>query len=394
MTIPFYPVRIKCPPRRIGGALWDRLPACPALNLVGLEDRLEAYPTKAALLLNGEEYMRKPVVLITGASGEIGHGLITRLAEIGNHSVITLDLRPLAGELVPLVGQQIQGSILDNQLLDRVLGEYEIALIYHLAAILSTRGEFAPVSAHRINVEGMINMLEFAQKQGESHGRPVVFMYPSSIAVYGLPSLDVKAKAGKVKEDEYTNPTTMYGANKLYCEHLGRYYARHYKQLAAQILSGKVDFRCIRFPGLISAFTTPSGGTSDYASEMIHAAAGGQAYACFVRPDTRIPFMAMPDSVDALLQLATAPRGRLTRTVYNIASFNPSAAEIRNIVRSAFPQAEITTGIDDKRQGIVDAWPLDVDDGAARRDWGFAPCFNLDRAFREYLIPIIRTRYQ
>jgi len=219
-------------------------------------------------------------------------------------------------------------------------------------------------------------------------------MYPSSIAVYGLPSLQAKERAGKVKEDEATSPITMYGANKLYCEHLGRYYARHYKQLAAETLSGKVDFRCIRFCGIISAFTLPSGGTSDYAPEMIHAAAQGQRYSCFVRPDTRIPFMAMPDSVEAMLKLASAPRERLTRTVYNVAAFNPSAGEIRDIVMKAFPRTEITTHVDDKRQRLVDSWPADVDDGAARRDWGFAPRYNLDLAFREYLIPTIRMRYR
>src|SRR5262245_40749922 len=206
--------------------------------------------------------MRKAVVLITGASGEIGHGLITRLAQDKDQALITLDLNPLAAELAPLVRQQLTGSILDTQLLDRVLAEYQVELVFHLAALLSARCEFAPASAHRVNVEGTMNLLEFAQKQGESHGRPVLFLYPSSIAAYGLPSLEVKAKAGKVKEDEYNHPTTMYGCNKLYCEHLGRYYARHYKQLAAQAQAGRVDFRCIRFPGLISAVTLPSGGTS------------------------------------------------------------------------------------------------------------------------------------
>ena len=252
--------------------------------------------------------MRKSVVLITGASGEIGHGLIERLADAGDRTVITLDLNPLPTDLAPRVRQQLVGSILDNQILDRILAEYEVELIFHLAALLSTRCEFTPASAHRVNVEGTMNLLEFAQKQGESHGRPVVFLYPSSIAAYGLPSLEVKAQAGKVKEDDYNHPTTMYGCNKLYCEHLGRYYARHYKQLAAETLAGKVDFRCIRFPGLISALTLPSGGTSDYAPEMLHAAAEGKPYACFVRPDTRIPFMAMPDAVDALVTLRGWPR--------------------------------------------------------------------------------------
>jgi nucleoside-diphosphate-sugar epimerase len=337
--------------------------------------------------------LRQSVVLITGASGEIGHGLITRFTELGTNPIITLDLNPLARELAPLVHHEYVGSILDSQMLDRILAEFEIDLIFHLAALLSTRSEFAPAMAHRVNVEGTMALLEFAQRQGESHGRPVKFMYPSSIAAYGLPSLEVKRKASKVHEDDHNHPTTMYGCNKLYCEHLGRYYARYYKQLAAETLSGKVDFRCIRFPGLISAATLPSGGTSDFAPEMIHAAARGKPYACFVRPDTRIPFMAMPDSVEALLKLAEAPRERLTQNVYNIGAFNPSAAEIRELAMAEFPRADITTKVDVKRQNIVDSWPEDVNDSAARRDWGLAPRYDLQRAFNEYLFPAIRKRY-
>src|SRR4029079_6389367 len=126
-----------------------------------------------------------------------------------------------------------------------------------------------------------------------------------------------KTKVGRIREDEWNTPRTMYGCNKLYCEHLGRYYARFYKQLAAHA-AGRVDFRCVRFPGLISAVTMPAGGTSDYAPEMIHAAAKGEPYSGFVRPDTRIPFMAMPDGVEALMRLASAPRRQLTRAAYNV----------------------------------------------------------------------------
>jgi threonine 3-dehydrogenase len=222
----------------------------------------------------------------------------------------------------------------------------------------------------------------------------VMFLYPSSIAAYGLPDLETKRRAGRVREDDYNKPTTMYGANKLYCEQLGHYYARHYKQLAAETQSGKVDFRCVRFPGLISAKTLPAGGTSDYAPEMIHAAARRERYDCFVRPDTRIPFMTMPDGVEALLTLAEAPREALTRTAYNVAAFSPSAEEIRRVVLEAFPDAEIGWFEDIKRQGIVDSWPADVDDTAAREDWGFAPEYDFERAFSEYLIPTIRRHYQ
>ena len=275
--------------------------------------------------------------------------------------------------------REFTGSILDHALLERILSEFEVDTVYHLAALLSTRSEFTPVTAHQVNVEGTLKLLEFSQREAESHGRPVMFLYPSSIAAYGLPSVETKRRAGRVQEDDYNTPSTMYGCNKLYCEQLGRYYARFYKQLAATPQSGKVDFRCVRFPGLISAMTLPSGGTSDYAPEMIHAAAKGEPYACFVRPDTRIPFMTMPDGVEALLRLAAAPRERLTRTAYNLAAFSPSAEEMRDEVLARLSRTRRSPGTNDiKRQGIVDSWPEDVDDSAARRDWGFAPAYDFD----------------
>lgn len=335
--------------------------------------------------------MRTPVVLITGAGGEIGHSLVARFAEVGT-PVITLDVSPLDRLLAPKVLREFTGSITDVALLDRMLAQFEVDRVFHLAALLSTRSEFTPVTAHHVNVEGTLNLLEFAQRQGESHGRPVTFVYPSSIAVYGMPSLAVKAAAGQVREDDHVHPTTMYGCNKLYCEELGRYYARHYKQLSVDAIP-RVDFRCVRFPGLISANTVPAGGTSDYAPEMIHAAAHRRPYECFVRPDTTIPFMAMPDATTVLLSLASAPRAQLTRTCYNVRAFSRSAGEIRQTVEAAFPAAQISYRIDAKRQGIVDSWPADVDDSAARSDWGFAPAYDFDRAFREYLIPNIRKFY-
>ena len=338
--------------------------------------------------------MRKPVVVITGAGGEIGHGLIDRFAERGDRRIVTIDVARLDDTIARKVDREITGSIVDRALLERLMAEFEVDLIFHLAALLSTRSEFTPVAAHEVNVEGTLQLLEFAQHEAESHGRPVVFLYPSSIAAYGLPDLQTKETAGKIREEEYLHPTTMYGCNKLYCELLGTYYARHYKQLAADTVSGRVDFRCVRFPGLISAQTVPSGGTSDYAPEMIHAAAKGERYACFVRPDTRIPFMAMPDGVDALLTLAAAPRDRLRRTAYNVGAFSPTAEQVRAVVMEAFPGATISWQTDRKRQAILDSWPADVDDSSARADWQFAPRLDFDRAFSDYLIPAIRQRYQ
>src|SRR5918996_4293327 len=177
--------------------------------------------------------MRASSVLVTGANGEIGHGLITRLAET-RRSIVTIDIVPLEPALSRLVRREFTGSITDTRLLERILSEFEIDRVFHLAALLSTRSEFTPVTAHEVNVEGTLDLLEFAHHEGESHGRPVTFMYPSSIAAYGLPDLETKMRVGRVHEDEWNKPTTMYGCNKLYCEHLGRYYARHYKQLAAE----------------------------------------------------------------------------------------------------------------------------------------------------------------
>ena len=339
-------------------------------------------------------HIRKPATLVTGANGEMGHGLIEALAAAGGSNVIAIDVRPVDDTIRGKCTETITGDILDQRLMERLQSEYEIHTIYHLAALLSTRAEFTPESAHRVNVEGTMYLLKLAVEQSRWHGFPVRFLFPSSIAVYGLPSVAEKKRAGKVAEKDWTMPNTMYGCNKLYCEHLGRYYAHHYRQLAADTEKrGGVDFRCIRFPGLISAVTVPSGGTSDYAPEMLHAAAQGKPYECFVREDVRIPFMAMPDAIDALLKLQSAPAERLSQSVYNITSFSPSAGEIRATALRAFAGARITFRPDDKRQAIVDSWPEDVDDTAARRDWGFSPSFDEQQAFDSYLIPGIRRRY-
>jgi nucleoside-diphosphate-sugar epimerase len=345
--------------------------------------------------------MRKPVTLITGAAGEIGHALIERLAANGS-ALATIDLQPLDAAMRPKVKRAFSGSILDRSLLESIQAEYAVDRVYHLAALLSTRSEFTPVTAHEVNVTGTLNLLEFAMAQARSQGRAVMFFYPSSIAAYGVPATaeaetgaDADGDAGSrpLAEHEHNTPTTMYGCNKLYCEHLGRYYATHYKQLDAESHAGRIDFRALRFPGLISAVTIPSGGTSDYAPEMIHAAAQGKPYACFVRPDTRIPFMAMPDAVDAIMQLTEAGADRLRQSVYNVAAFNPSAEEIRALVLDAYPDARIDFEPDERRQAIVDSWPRAVNDAAARRDWGLNPRYALEPCFRDYLIPTIAELY-
>lgn len=336
--------------------------------------------------------MRKKVTLITGAAGEVGQALVKSLASKNDQKLITLDIDQLPPDLSH-VSTHIQGDILNGSLFARLISEYEFTTIYHLAALLSTRAEFTPEAAHRVNVEGTMGLLKMAAEQSEWRNEPVLFIFPSSIAVYGLPDLDTKYRFQKVREWEWNYPITMYGCNKLYGEMLGIYFSEHFRQLAADRPT-MLDFRCVRFPGLISAFTLPSGGTSDYGPEMLHAAAKNKPYSCFVREDTTIPFMAMPDAVNALLKLAEAPRESLTHQIYNVTSFSLSAQSISELVIKAFPKAEITFDPDLKRQQIVDTWPADLDDSNARRDWEWNPEYDLQRSFEQYLVPNILKRYQ
>jgi nucleoside-diphosphate-sugar epimerase len=339
-----------------------------------------------------EASMRKKVTLITGVSGEVGQALVKILAELGYNSLLTLDIRPLPPEYSKY-SSHIQGDILDKSLLNRLVSEYEIISIFHMAALLSTRAEFTPVAAHQVNVEGTMGLLQLAAEQSEWRGDPVMFIFPSSIAAYGMPDLETKSKFPQVKEWEWNYPITMYGCNKLYCEMLGSYFSEYYRQLAVE-RPQMLDFRCVRFPGLISAFTVPSGGTSDYGPEMLHAAAKGESYPAFVRPDTQIPFMAMPDAVTALLGLSQAPKQALNRKVYNVTSYSLTAEQFRQRVLKAFPNADISFSPDLKRQQIVDSWPADLNDNDARRDWDWKPDYDIDRSFDEYLVPNILKRYQ
>jgi nucleoside-diphosphate-sugar epimerase len=336
--------------------------------------------------------MRKKVILITGASGEIGQALVKSLVEKKEIPIITLDIATLPENINSMV-TAFRGDIMDKALLSRLVSEYEVDTIYHLAALLSTRSEFTPEAAHQVNVEGTLGLLNMAAEQSDWRDEPVKFIFPSSIAAYGLPDLETKAAYTRVREWEWNNPRTMYGCNKLYCEQLGIYYSKYYRQLAAD-LPVMLDFRCLRFPGLISAFTVPSGGTSDYGPEMLHYAAQNKPFACFVREDVRIPFMVMPDAVKSLIMLTEAPKSTIKHSVYNVTSFSLSAAEFRDWVLKFFPDAQITFEPDLKRQAIVDSWPADLDDSAARRNWAWQPEYDLNRSFSEYLVPNIRSMYQ
>ena len=174
---------------------------------------------------------------------------------------------------------------------------------------------------------------------------------------------------------------------------MGSYFSKNYKLLGEIDRNNLIDFRCVRFPGLLSPDTIPSGGTSDYGPEMVHAAAQGQNYECFVRPDSTIPFMAMADAAEALTKLAESPKRNLKSRVYNVAGFSISAKQIADEVKKFFPKFNITYKVNPERQRIVDSWPIDVDDLNAQKDWGWKKKYDFQKTFADYLIPKVKKRY-
>ncbi len=332
-------------------------------------------------------------VLITGIAGEVGRSLAQHLARLGGYSVTGFDIAEPGDDVKALCSRIEVGDISHAQAVQAVGAREMFDTIFHLAGILSSGGERAPLKAHNVNVTGTINILELARVQSELQQKSVTVIFTSTIAAYGISSLAEKVKAGTIKEGDRLAPITMYGVNKLYCESLGRYYSQNYGMLEGKSNRVLPNFRAVRFPGLLSAHTLPTGGTSDYASEMIHAAAQGLPYTCFVRPDTRIPFMMMPDAVRSLIMLSEADQSKLTQSVYNIAAFAPSAKEIEKLVQAYFPKMAVSYEVHPLRQSIVDSWPENIDDSAARRDFGWTASHTFEAGFAQYLIPNVSARY-
>lgn len=334
--------------------------------------------------------MTDETIFITGISGEIGHGLL----EVLDHSrqIVGLDIDPLENKLQSYLSEFIQADILDASVLDQIFKKYNVVKVFHLASILSTAAEKDPGKAQQVNVEGSFNLMQLTQFYSQQRGMPIQFVFPSSIAVYGVPDQLGLQKDHAVNEDEYTRPITIYGINKLYCENVGIYFSDHYK-LLDESKKINMDFRAVRFPGIISAVTVPSGGTSDYAPEMIHSAAQGQGYESFVTPDAVLPFMLMPDAVRALLEYSKISGEKLTRRVYNVGGFSATAQELADVVNRSFPDSAISYAPDIRRQRIVNSWPADIDDSAAQKDWGWQPEYDLQKGFEEYLIPAIKQKY-
>ncbi len=309
-------------------------------------------------------------ILLTGAGGQIGHDLIGTLVAAG-HEVTPTDLAPRPPSHAHAGGEWQRLDVTDAAAVTKLFTEVRPELVFHLAAILSARGEADPRLAYDVNQTGTWNVLEACRAL---HVGRLIFT--SSIAVFGPPPSG--PLPDPTPDDVPLHPTTMYGVTKVSGELLCAYYrARH-----------GVDCRGVRFPGLISA-AMPGGGSSDYALFMYVDGVRKGAYEAFARADTRIPLMYMPDGVRALLELAMADRERLTRTIYNIAAMSPRADEIATSVRRLLPDAQFTYKPEAVRQGILDSWPKALDDAAARRDWGWAHAYDLD-AMTDDLVPRVR----
>jgi len=305
-------------------------------------------------------------VLLTGAGGQIGQDLIAALAAAGHRVVATdIALRPHMRNGAGVEWRAL--DVVDGGAVAQLVADVKPELVFHLAAILSARGEKDPITAYHVNQTGTWNVLEACRAAGV--GRLV---FTSSIAVFG-PGL-----ADPTPDDVPLHPATIYGVTKVSGELLCEYYRRRWG----------MDIRGVRFPGLISA-AMPGGGSSDYALFMYVDGVRVGAYEAFCRPDTRIPLMYMPDGVRALLELSAADASKLQRTVYNIAGFSPRADEIAASVARALPGVRFTFAPDPLRQGILDSWPRALDDACARRDWGWRPRFDLE-AMTADLIPRVR----
>ena len=305
-------------------------------------------------------------VLVTGAGGQVGLDLLRILQARGDEVH--------ASDVAPPETSQRQGlpwyslDVTREHDVDALIAATKPECVFHLAAILSARGEADPQRTYAVNQSGTVHVLEACRKHGV---RQVIFT--STIAAFGPPLPDL------VPDDIALHPTTMYGVTKVAGELLGDYYSRRYG----------LDFRAVRFPGLISA-VLPGGGTSDYAPLMYYEALRVGHYEAFCRPDATIPLMYMPDGLRALVELSQAPRERLSRSVYNLAAFSPTAQQIADEVARAVPGARITFKPDPARQAILDSWPRALDDSLARRDWGWQPAYDLPKMTAD-LLPKLRA---
>jgi len=315
----------------------------------------------------------KVKILVTGATGQIGSELTITLREgYGRDNVVAMGHRRKPSKTLEESGPYVSGDVRDRENLEKIIREYDIDTVYHMAAILSATGEKNPQLCWDVNINGLYNLLEIARE------RKLRIFCPSSIAVFG-PSTPKE----NTPQDTVLTPTTMYGVTKVTGELLGEYYVKKYG----------VDVRGVRYPGIISSETPPGGGTTDYAVEMFYYAVRGEKYTCFVREDTVLPMMYMPDCIKSAIQLMEADFSKLKHhTNFNVTAMSFSAKELEEEIKKHIPDFSCEYK-PDFRQEIAESWPRTIDDSCAREEWGWKPDYDLKRMVKD-MIEKLTKKYE
>jgi nucleoside-diphosphate-sugar epimerase len=309
--------------------------------------------------------MLKEKILVIGASGQIGVELTLALRKIyGNANVVASDLRE-QNPLLHGTGPYVSLDVMNKEMLHVQVIRQNITQIYLLAAILSATGEKNPHLAWSLNMQGLLNVLDIAREE-KLHK----VYWPSSIAVFGPTS-----PKNNCPQQTVIEPTTVYGISKYAGEFWCNYFNMKYD----------VDVRSLRYPGLISYKSDPGGGTTDYAVEIFHEALEEKKYECFLREDTYLPMMYMPDAIRATLELMEAPASKIKiRTSYNVSAISFSPKEITAEIQKHIPEFTISYK-PDYRQIIADSWPQSIDDTVARNDWGWKHEYDLTKMTKDML---------
>lgn len=301
----------------------------------------------------------KEKILVIGASGQIGVELTLALRKIyGNTNVVASDLRE-ENELLKGTGPYVSLDVMNKEMLHVQVIRQGITQIYLLAAMLSATGEKNPHLAWNLNMQGLLNVLDIAREE-----KLQKVYWPSSVAVFGPTS-----PKNNCPQQTIIEPITVYGISKFAGEFWCNYYHRRFG----------VDVRSIRYPGLISYKSAPGGGTTDYAVEIYFEASENKKYECFLKEDTYLPMMYMPDAINATIQLMEAPADKISvHTSYNLAGISFSPKEIAASIKKRIPEFEMIYK-PDYRQAIADSWPASLDDSTARNDWGCKYEYDLEK---------------
>jgi len=305
-------------------------------------------------------------IMVTGSVGQIGSELTMELRKkYGNDNVVACGRKTKPSETLLNSGPFEYIDILQRKTVEKIVKKYDIDTIYNMAAILSAVGEEKPLLCWDVNINGMYNILEIARE----HEMTRVFV-PSSIAAFG-PETPRK----NTPQETVLKPKTMYGVTKVAGELLGDYYFKRFN----------LDVRGVRYPGIISSETLPGGGTTDYAVAIFYEAIKNKKYTCFVKEETTLPMMYMPDCIKGTINLMEADISKLKHHCdFNMASMSFSAGELAAEIKKHIPEFEVEYK-PDFRQAIADSWPQSIDDTAARKEWGWKPSYNLSSMTKDML---------